>query len=303
MTFSTFLLKSVLIVFGFFTINKEMPAVVTKNNSDINQKISPDTARFKTIIYLLDYYKKKFDSMDKTRSVVLKDKDISKSSFHEIEASYLKCQFERNKAILNFLEAHEHNTENLTGIKYLVLDWTIPIARIDSLFQQFPGKLKSSPEGKLWGSKIEVRKRTELKPAYNLSILKVPFNTVQGNVLTLNDIPTKYLLLDFWASWCAPCRHENRNLVKEKEIIENRTDLSIVLISTDKDKSKWIKASLDDSLNYINICDFKEKDSPLWKELKLTTVPYNVIIDKEGNIYGVNLWGENLKAFINTLPR
>jgi thiol-disulfide isomerase/thioredoxin len=278
--------------------------IITNKSID---KISSDTAKFEKLSDLISYYRKQMDAIEKTKTVIYNNKNIPveeyKKATQEIEAKYLVIQSQRNSEIYNFIVNHERKAETLLGIKYLVLDWKIPIMRIDSLFNQFPHSLRNLPEGKLWGSKIEERKKTETKLVYDLSILTAPFSTVDDKKITLNDVPTKYMLLDFWASWCAPCRQENRVLVKEKEDIENGANLTIVSISTDENKGKWIKASLEDSLNYINICDFKVKESPLWKELKIETIPFNVIIDKEGRIYGINLWGENLKMFIKNLSK
>src|SRR5690606_11577849 len=136
------------------------------------------------------------------------------------------------------------------------------------LFREFPLQLRQSKYGKWLESQISKRRITESIASYDLAILNLDLYDPEGKPFKLKDIPANYILLDFWASWCAPCRYENRILVKRKALIE-KNDFLIVGISLDHNKQKWLTASMEDELNYLNLCDYNAFDSPLAKEFKV----------------------------------
>lgn len=264
-----------------------------------------DTIKFNKLEDLISYFNKKTDSLDKLRVEAfrkLKSKPPSyRDSIQLIETAYYGLLGKRNEYIYKYLGKNEKNSENMVGIIYLVVDHKIPILLIDSMYKQFPLSLRNSPSGKLFFTKIEERKKAETTFEYDVSLLNLKFENLNGDQITLGEINSKLLLLDFWASWCAPCRYENRILVREKESMLDRTDISIIAISLDTDRNKWIKASREDSLNYLTVCDFKALESPLAKGLKIQTVPYNLLINKDGKILAHNLWGNELKEFLKSL--
>jgi thiol-disulfide isomerase/thioredoxin len=259
-----------------------------------------DTLQFTNFSHLVSFFQNKVDSFDKLRVIAYRKNKPNKPS--GIDSSYYAYLRQRNNSIYKFMVTHRNHSESFDGLKYLLFDWELPVTLLDRLFHQYPDGLQNSKLGKWYFSLIEKRKTTETQSHFNLTILDYRFTDTEGKAVTLKEISSKYILLDFWASWCAPCRYENRVLAKEKDIIASNTDLSVVAISLDNNRAKWLKASVADSLNYLSLCDFKALESPITKELNITNIPYNVIITKDGKIIANNLWGNRLMEFIKSLP-
>ncbi|MGQ0739772.1 MAG: TlpA family protein disulfide reductase [Bacteroidota bacterium] len=277
----------------------------TLDSGDIASDVSPIARHrpvFDTLPKLIQYYNYILDSLFKVKRAVFKNKsDISENLLYSLDSNVYAIQQEKNEAIYNYILINDKNSETLEGVKYLVYDIKVNIAIADNAFKSFPETMKKSTIGKSLSAKIEERKKKELIQAYDLSLLDLKFETAEGTELSLGKLPTKYILLDFWASWCTPCRYENRKLVEEKANILKDADISIIAVSTDVNKARWLKAVKDDGLNYQSICDYKEFESPIAKNFKVNGIPYNVIITKDGKVIASNLWGRDLREFIKTL--
>ena len=114
-----------------------------------------------------------------------------------------------------------------------------------------------------------------------------------GVSVSLSDFRGKYVLLDFWASWCPPCRRENPNVVKAFNEYKDK-NFTIVGISLDKDKSKWMKAIADDNLTWTHLSDLKYWDSEIPALYGVRGIPANVLLDPDGVIVAKNITGEDL---------
>ena len=114
-----------------------------------------------------------------------------------------------------------------------------------------------------------------------------------GVSVSLSDFRGKYVLLDFWASWCPPCRRENPNVVKAFNEYKDK-NFTIVGISLDKDKSKWMKAIADDNLAWTHLSDLKYWDSEIPALYGVRGIPANVLLDPDGGIVAKNITGEDL---------
>jgi peroxiredoxin len=115
-----------------------------------------------------------------------------------------------------------------------------------------------------------------------------------GNMLSLTSFRGKYLLVDFWASWCAPCRAENPNVVKAYRNFKGK-NFAILGVSLDDDKDAWEQAVMADTLTWTQVSDLKRWDSKAKDVFGLNSIPYNVLIDPQGKIIGEGLEGPNLE--------
>jgi peroxiredoxin len=117
-----------------------------------------------------------------------------------------------------------------------------------------------------------------------------------GKTVSLSSFHGKYVLLDFWASWCGPCRAENPNVVKAYNNFKGK-NFTILGVSLDRPgkKDAWLKAIHDDHLTWNHVSDLKFWDSETAKLYGIQAIPQNLLLDPSGKIIGKNLFGDDLE--------
>ncbi|WP_442589700.1 redoxin domain-containing protein [Pedobacter sp. AW31-3R] len=168
-------------------------------------------------------------------------------------------------------------------------DFDVPV--MEKTFASLNEPLRTSYMGKEVEAKIQKVKKT--KEGVEATDFAQP--DVDGKMVKLSDYRGKYVLIDFWASWCAPCRRENPNLVKAYEQYKGK-GFEILGVSMDKasDKAKWLKAIQDDKLSWKQVGDLKGWDNEAGLLYDVKAIPMNFLIDPSGKIVAKYLRGEEL---------
>lgn len=116
---------------------------------------------------------------------------------------------------------------------------------------------------------------------------------VNGKPFQLSSLKGKYVLVDFWASWCSPCRKENPNVVAAYHKFKDK-NFTILGVSLDKEKADWEQAIKDDNLTWKHVSDLKQWESSMVSLYHFEGIPFNVLIDPQGKIIATDLRGEKL---------
>jgi peroxiredoxin len=122
-------------------------------------------------------------------------------------------------------------------------------------------------------------------------------NDTEGKPVSLSSFKGRYVLIDFWASWCGPCRQENPNVVRAFEKYKAK-NFTVLGVSLDRDRQKWVQAIAADQLYWTQVSDLGFWNNAAAKLYRVSSIPQNYLLDPDGRIIGKNLRGEELNAFL-----
>jgi peroxiredoxin len=175
--------------------------------------------------------------------------------------------------------------------------WNYELEDLDAAVSNFDTTLNHSIYTGYLQEYLKTLKRTEVGMLY----VSFMMQDTTGLYLPISDlIGDNYLLVDFWASWCAPCREENPNLVAMYNKYHEK-GFDILGISLDSSRERWLKAIKDDNLTWHHVSDLEGWDNKAAKLYGVRSIPANILLDSSGYIIDKNLRGEDLQKKLEEL--
>ena len=163
--------------------------------------------------------------------------------------------------------------------------------KVEPVYNLLPPAMQASTLGRELKDKIAIARKT------GVGSMAMDFtqNDTLGRPVSLSSFKGKYVLVDFWASWCGPCRRENPNVVKAFNKYRGK-GFEILGVSLDQPgaKEKWVKAIHDDGLTWTHVSDLQFWGNAVARQYGIQSIPANFLLDPNGKIIGKNLRGEEL---------
>jgi len=217
--------------------------------------------------------------------------DLNSQEFNErLESEYNALQKEKDEAYINFIKT---TPNSILSLKTLVeIAGPVPdVALVEPLLNSLSSELQEMESAKALRQELELGKRVmvgAIAPDFTQ-------NDPDGKPITLSSLQGKYVLIDFWASWCAPCRQENPNIVSAYTKYKDK-GFTVLGVSLDREtgRNSWLKAIKDDELTWAQVSDLKFWNNEVAKEYGVKAIPRNFLLDPAGKIIATNIRGEEL---------
>jgi peroxiredoxin len=194
------------------------------------------------------------------------------------------------KDIVGFIKSHPKSCIGGYIIFSATFDWP-KVTDYEEMYNALSEPVKKCKFGKLAEEKyVSVRGVTVGYPAINFTL-----PDLNGKEVSLSSYKGKYVLVDFWASWCGPCRGENPAVVAAYQKYKDK-GFDILGVSLDNNKDKWKQAVEKDNLTWTHVSDLKGWQSDVAHKYSVTSIPFNVLLDKDGKIIAKALRGPALEA-------
>ncbi len=276
---------------------KQIFVPVFVENSPIEVTIYPDSADRSLIKGsatqdLYNRYEAQTAEMEKKMEAVDRAwkaaKDANDSAGMKLQDSLYTILNDQVKAnIVSFAKA---NGKSVVA-PYLIIrnNWQFDLAGLKDVTAAFDTSLNGSTYMKALRDRIAILEKVAIgQPAVQFTL-----NDSLGNPVPLSQFAGKVLLIDFWASWCKPCRAENPNVVKAYGMF-NKKGFEVLGVSLDQKRERWSQAVKDDKLSWTQVSDLKGWGSSAGQAYGISSIPANFLLDKDQKIIATNLRGDEL---------
>ena len=211
------------------------------------------------------------------------------SALEDIRIRFMQMKAINDKQIKSAILKMDGSIAGMLATSFI--DEENEFAFLDSLVQKYQQELPNSSYTKELAEKVESYRKLAIgSPAPELAL-----PNPEGEIVSLSSFKGKYVMIDFWAAWCRPCRMENPNVVKMYNTY-NEKGFEILGVSLDRKKESWVQAIAEDQLTWTQVSDLKYFESEAAQLYKINSIPATYLIGPDGTIVAKNLRGAELEA-------
>lgn len=249
---------------------------------------------------LMDFQTKNMQAM--TTAQQTKDTAVISSLMKQFSEIQQEVGIASKAKYVSYAETHPKSFISALIIQGMINDPSVDVKKTEAIFNSFDESLKNTKPGKEVKAKLAQMKAPTAgatAPTAGDAKWSTDFSAPnpQGKVISLKESLGKVTIVDFWASWCGPCRKENPNVVAiYKEL--HAKGLNIIGVSLDKDAAKWKEAIAKDHLSWTQVSNLKYWNEPIAAQYKVEAIPATFILDASGKIVAQDLRGDELRAKI-----
>lgn len=247
---------------------------------------STDTEYFNKVNAVVEQFQTKVNGLNSDYVSAKSANDTQKAN--EIEEKFLSIQADNSQKIKAEIRKMDGSIAALYAVNFLNPEEEFVF--MDSLANQLSEDLPKSSLVQEFVQQIDNQRNL----AVGQMAPEISLPNPEGEIVKLSSLRGQYVLIDFWAEWCGPCRRENPNVVKVYNKYHDK-GFEIYGVSLDRDKNKWLKAIAQDKLSWVHVSDLKYWDSDVVPLYSIKGIPFTVLIDKEGRIIAKNLRGKALE--------
>jgi peroxiredoxin len=283
---------------GKITVNIKTDSIQNSSigGTDNNEKFQSFNEESKVIAIK----KGKFEKANIERITAAK-KANDTTTVNQIMKEYSVFQEDMNKVSVNFIKKNPDAYLSVLLLENFLMRQNLPMDEIKGFFNKLDKSLLNTKSAKNIKKMLDtMNDEAAAKIEVGSKAPDFAANNPEGKKISLAESLGKVTIIDFWASWCGPCRAENPNVVALYKELHGK-GLNIIGVSLDKDAAKWKEAIAKDGLVWPQISNLKFWDEPIAKQYKVESIPATFILDANGTIVAKDLRGAVLKAKVNEL--
>lgn len=287
---------------GYVIINDVADITLEANVDDSTLETakvsSPATSSLYNFILTLDSIHTKLLQDDQERQNYMQSGNDSMAS--KISESFSTTQKYSNDYIIKYADTAKSPVVALFALSYAMeAGQDAVMGLLDNIKKKWPQNTSVKEVVAQFDALAQAQQGQASMPQQGLAVgtqaPEITMDDPDGKSFSLSSLRGKYVLVDFWASWCGPCRAENPNVVAAYQQFKNK-NFTILGVSLDQSKENWLQAIKDDHLDWKHISDLKFWESAAVPLYKIQGIPYNVLLDPQGNIIASELRGPALEA-------